>query len=231
MVRRGIARSRTHAQRLLAEGNVRVVGIERPRPATKVDAAIGIDVEGASPYVGRGGDKLAAALAAFPLRADGRRALDVGASAGGFTDCLLQHGAAAVVAIDVGRAQLADELRSDPRVELWEGLDVRDAARLEETFELVTVDLSFISLCSVAAHLSALANPAADLIALVKPQFEVGRSLVGRGVVTDHAFHSESVKKVTVCMGNAGLTVKGVIESPILGTHGNREFLMWAVKQ
>jgi 23S rRNA (cytidine1920-2'-O)/16S rRNA (cytidine1409-2'-O)-methyltransferase len=231
MVRRGLVRSRTEAQRLLTAGNVRVVGIDHPKPATRVDAGIGIDVEGGPRYAGRGGDKLAAALAAFPVRVNGRRVLDVGASTGGFTDCLLQHGAASVVAVDVGHDQLVDALRLDRRVELWEGLDVREAAGLGETFDLVAVDLSFISLCSVAAHLSGLANQGADLILLTKPQYEVGRSWVGRGVVRDESLRLESLTKVTDCIAEAGLLTKGVIESPILGAQGNLEYLVWAVKQ
>jgi 23S rRNA (cytidine1920-2'-O)/16S rRNA (cytidine1409-2'-O)-methyltransferase len=192
-------------------------------------------VDGPRPrFVSRGGDKLDAALDAFGIDVGARRALDVGASTGGFTDCLLQRGAAHVVALDVGHGQLAARLRSDPRVTVVERTHVNqvDPAAIGAPFDLVVVDVSFISLTSIAGALcSALAAPGADLVALVKPQFEVSRAVAsrGRGVVTDPVEWDASVERVQNAFAACGATKMGLVSSPIKGASGNTEFLLHVV--
>lgn len=232
MVRRGLVRSRSEAQHLIETGKVSVAGIARPKPASAVAADTTIEIANSDRFASRAGAKLAAALDAFEIEVRGMRAIDAGASAGGFTDCLLHLGAAHVVAVDVGRDQLRSELRLDPRVTLFEGLDISnaDGTEIGGPFDLVVADLSFVSLCLVAPALCALAKTGADVIALVKPQFEVGKALVGKGVVGDPALRLAAVEKVTRCFGAAGLDTVGVMESPITGEHGNREYLLWARK-
>lgn len=232
MVRRGLVRSRSEAQHLIAAGKVAVAGVDRPKSASSVTADTTIELATAERFASRAGEKLAAALDRFQIEVAGKRAVDAGASTGGFTDCLLRRGAAHVVAVDVGRDQLRPELRGDSRVTVFEGLDVTraTATRLGGQFDLVVADLSFISLCAVAPALAALATAAADVIALVKPQFEVGKALVGRGVVGDPALRQSAVDKVSHCFGTAGLDTVGVMESPVIGEHGNQEYLLWARK-
>lgn len=232
-MRRGIARSRSHAGELITGGQIRVGGIPTPKVATLVDAATPIEIA-AMPdqYVSRGGLKLEAALEAFGIEVDGVRALDAGASTGGFTDCLLQHGAKEVVALDVGYGQLASRLREDPRVVVRERTNIRNTTSelFGGTFDLIVADLSFISLCTVAGALANLASSGTHLVALIKPQFEVGRTQVGKGgVVRSPELHQGAVDKVVQCLGKAGFTVRDVIDSPITGAKGNREFLAWAV--
>ena len=184
-------------------------------------------VSGEAPrYVGRGGDKLAGALARFRVPVAGVRALDAGASTGGFTDCLLQHGAARVAAVDVGYGQLHERLRADPRVEVHERTDIRQFAS-GEPFEVVVADLSFISLRTVAPALVGLAAPGADLVVLVKPQFEAGRAEAskGRGVIRDPAVREQALKAVCSAMEEAGAAMIEVMESPLRGAEGNVEFL------
>ncbi len=206
--------------RLVAAGDAVVVGGEPPR------------------FVSRGGEKLAAALDAFDVAVAGRTALDVGASTGGFTDCLLQRGAAAVVALDVGHGQLHPRIRHDPRVHVVERTNVRRLGRdrvLELTggapVELVVVDVSFISLTRVVPVLVDVAAPGADMVLLVKPQFEAGRAEVarGRGVITDPAVHDRVREEVGACLLAHGAAVRGWCPSPITGAEGNREFLVHAV--
>lgn len=232
MVRRGLVRSRSEAQHLIETGKVSVAGIARPKPASSVAQDTTIEVAQSDRFASRAGAKLAAALDAFEIKVRGKRAIDAGASAGGFTDCLLRLGAAHVVAVDVGRDQLRSELRLDPRVTLFEGLDISDADGTEigGPFDLVVADLSFVSLCVVAPALGALAKTGGDVISLIKPQFEVGKTLVGRGVVGDPALRRAAVDKVTRCFGAAGLDTVRVMESPITGEHGNQEYLLWARK-
>lgn len=180
-------------------------------------------------FVSRGGEKLAAALARFGVAAAGRRALDAGASTGGFTDCLLQAGAAHVVAVDVGRGQLAWGLRADPRVSLLERTNVRalDAAAIGGSVDLVVADVSFISIVTVAPALARCSTPAADLVVLVKPQFEAGRDRVGSGgVVRDHAVHRAVLREVRDGLAAAGLTVVDAMVSPLRGADGNVEFFV-----
>ncbi len=217
---------------MLEEGRVRVHGVPQPKPATLVDETVPMTVAApSSEYVSRGGHKLAAALTGFSVPVDGRRALDAGASTGGFTDCLLQYGAAEVVTVDVGYGQLDWRLRNDPRVRVVERTNIRhvDPGELGGPFELVVADLSFISLCLVAPVLARAAAPGADLVLLVKPQFEVGKGEVGKGgLVRDPVQRLTAVRKVIDCLQDAGLGTCGVMASPLPGAKGNREFLLWA---
>jgi len=217
---------------MIGEGRVRVAGMPATTSARRVEAGAPITVVTEGPqFVSRGGVKLAGALAAFAVEVDGRVALDAGASTGGFTDCLLQHGATRVHAVDVGRGQLAWSIRQDPRVLVHERTNVRaiDAAFLGEPVDLVVADLSFISRCTVAPALLACATDAADFVLLVKPQFEAGPARVGRGgIVRDPAVHAAVLREVTDGLVAAGLFVTGVVASPITGADGNREFLVRA---
>ena len=198
--------------------------------ASRFDTACEIRIRGESPrYVSRGGLKLEAALARFEIIVNGKMCLDVGASTGGFTDCLLQHGAARVWAVDVGHNQLAWQIRSDPRVEVIEGQNARalNPERFPAPFDLATMDVSFISLAKIIPAVAACLKEGADLIALVKPQFEVGKGEVGRGgIVTDPKKHRRVLVEVRDAAARAHLNAVGLIESPILGAEGNREFLM-----
>ncbi|MCU0265752.1 MAG: TlyA family RNA methyltransferase [Actinomycetia bacterium] len=235
LVRRGLARSREHAQQLVGSGRVSVGGTVAAKPATQVDlgAAIVVRPDDTDPgYVSRGGHKLAGALAAFPdLGVTGRRCLDAGASTGGFTDVLLRAGAAEVVAVDVGYGQLAWPLRQDPRVRVLDRTNVRDLtpAHLDgRPVDLVVGDLSFISLAVVLPALVGCARPDADLLLMVKPQFEVGRDRVGPGgVVRDPALRSEAVRTIAIRAAALGLGVRGVTASPLPGPSGNVEYFLW----
>jgi 23S rRNA (cytidine1920-2'-O)/16S rRNA (cytidine1409-2'-O)-methyltransferase len=179
--------------------------------------------------VGRGGAKLEAALDRFGIDVAGRTALDAGASTGGFTDCLLQAGAARVVAVDVGRAQLHERLRADERVESLEQTDVRTYAATGRRFPVVVCDLSFISLRTVAGALVELTEPVGHLVALVKPQFEAGRGEVsqGRGIIRDPEIWARALEGVIAAMENAGATTMDLMVSPLRGAEGNVEFLAW----
>jgi 23S rRNA (cytidine1920-2'-O)/16S rRNA (cytidine1409-2'-O)-methyltransferase len=229
LVRRGLVESRSRAVEVVTTGRVLVGGAPTSSPSRQVAPHESITVQG-SPrrYASRGGEKLEAALEAFAVDPQGARALDAGASTGGFTDCLLQHGAARVVAVDVGRGQLAWKLRTDPRVELLESLNVRDldAERIGGPVALAVADLSFISLLTVAPALARCTTPHAQLVLLVKPQFEAGRAAIGKGgIVRDPAVHRTVIARVASGLAEAGLPVVAVIASPIQGADGNREFL------
>jgi 23S rRNA (cytidine1920-2'-O)/16S rRNA (cytidine1409-2'-O)-methyltransferase len=240
LVRRGLARSRDHAAELIAAGRVRHDGLPAGKPATQVDPADALVVaedpaEAGEDWVGRGARKLHGALEAFaaagpaPLVA-GRRCLDAGASTGGFTQVLLRRGAAHVVALDVGYGQLAWRLRTDPRVTVLERTNVRDATAdlVGGAVELVVADLSFISLRLVLPALLRVATPDADLVLLVKPQFEAGREAVGRGgVVTDPEIRLGAVLGVVESAGELGLALHGVTPSPLPGPAGNVEYVVW----
>jgi len=231
LVERGLVSSRERAQRLVMEGDV-LVG-ERPvtKPGTEVPDDAPIRVRGAkAPFVSRGGEKLAGALDAFATDVAGRTVLDVGASTGGFTDCLLQRGARRVLAVDVGYGQLAWRLREDARVFVLERTNVRSLVpeMLPETPELATVDVSFISLTLVLPPVAAVLAPEATVLALVKPQFEVGRRQVGKGgVVRDPAARSAAVVRVREAAERLGFTVRGEAESVLPGPKGNREVFLW----
>ena len=232
LVERGLVETRTRAQALLLAGKVRVGTGDAARrdrkPGDLIDPATPVDLVEQDPYVSRGGHKLAAALDAFEIDPAGRVALDVGASTGGFTDVLLQRGAARVYALDVGRGQLAEALRHDPRVVSMERTNARTltASTLPEPVSLITFDVSFISLGLVLGPAaSTLAPGPSDMVALVKPQFEAGRDKVVRGVVRDREVHAHVLRDVARFARELGIGTRNVIPSPILGPEGNREFL------
>lgn len=198
-----------------------------------VDPDTPIEFVGEKPrHVGRGGRKLEGALESFGLDVVGRRALDAGASTGGFTDHLLQVGVTSVTAVDVGHGQLDDRISNDPRVTVKDRTNIRLSTPHDlGTFDLVVADLSFISLCTVARALAGLTEDGADLVLLVKPQFEVGKGQVGRGgIVKDPSLHADALRKVIACLAESDLPVRAVCDSPITGAKGNREFFVWAVK-
>ncbi|GFH37162.1 TlyA family RNA methyltransferase [Streptomyces pacificus] len=237
LVRRKLARSREHASRLIAAGRVTVGGNTAAKPATQVETSAPIVVAGdddGPEYVSRGGHKLAGAFAAFTprgLRTRGRRALDAGASTGGFTDVLLRAGAVHVVAVDVGYGQLAWALRSDERVTVKDRTNVRELT-LEaiggEAVDLIVGDLSFIPLGLVLPALVRCAAPGADLVLMVKPQFEVGKERLGSGgVVRSPELRAEAVRTVARQAGGLGLGVLGVSASPLPGPSGNVEYFLW----
>jgi 23S rRNA (cytidine1920-2'-O)/16S rRNA (cytidine1409-2'-O)-methyltransferase len=235
LVDRGLAESRSRAQALVLAGKVRVGEGDAARtdrkPGDLVDAALQVAVLEAEPYVSRGGYKLAAALDAFEVDPAGRVCLDVGASTGGFTDVLLQRGAARVYAVDVGRGQLAERLRGDPRVISMERTNARTLGpgSLPESVQLAVIDVSFISLVLVLGPVASCVAPAGgDIVALVKPQFEAGREHVPGGVVRDAAVHVDVLRTVIAKARELGLTPLDVIASPLTGPQGNREFLLHA---
>jgi 23S rRNA (cytidine1920-2'-O)/16S rRNA (cytidine1409-2'-O)-methyltransferase len=230
LVRRGLAPSRTRAADVIAAGRVTVRGLPATSAARQVDGAEPIvvrDATDADVFVSRGGTKLVGALDAFAIDVTGRRAVDVGASTGGFTDCLLQRGAAHVVAIDVGRGQLAWALRNDARVTVMERTNVRDltADAIDAPADICVADLSFISLRTVAPSLLALTTPAAELVLLVKPQFEAGRARLGKGgIVRDPAVHEAVLHEVIAGLDGQGIGVRALVASPLRGADGNVEF-------
>jgi len=233
MVSRGLAPTRERARALILAGDVSVGGIPVTKAGTPVDESADITLRRPDhPWVGRGGVKLAHALDVFALDVTGRVALDIGASTGGFTDVLLARGAARVVAVDVGSGQLDWRLRTDPRVVCLEGVNARhltvdDLPADTRAFDVITMDVSFISLDLILPVVPPLLAPEGRVIALVKPQFEAGRSDVGRGgIVRDPAIHARVVEAVSVSAHRVGLTRLAVEPSPITGAEGNREFLM-----
>jgi 23S rRNA (cytidine1920-2'-O)/16S rRNA (cytidine1409-2'-O)-methyltransferase len=233
LVRRGLAGSRGEAAELIDERRVLVNGAIAEKPSRQVSPGDQLVVAGPPPrFVGRGGLKLERALDEFGIDVRGRRALDAGASTGGFTDCLLQRGAEHVVAVDVGHGQLHERLRDDRRVTNLERTNIRhlDVATIGERVDLVVGDLSFISLRLVIDPLVAVCQPGAPMVLLVKPQFEAGRAEVsrGRGVVTDPAVWARVRDEVEAALVGAGCTVRGWTDSPITGADGNREFLVHA---
>lgn len=198
------------------------------KPGDLLGADTTIEVDAPEPYVSRGGHKLAAALDAFGIDPSGRVALDVGASTGGFTDVLLQRGASRVYALDVGRGQLADPLRRDPRVVSMERTNARTltATTLPERVELIVIDVSFISLAKVLAPCASTLSQGGVIVALVKPQFEAGKGRTDHGVVRDPAIHREVLERIVGEAQGYGFGTRDVIASPILGPEGNREFLV-----
>ena len=230
-MRRGLARSREHAVELIDAGRVLVGGQTAGKPATGVDPATAVVVttDSGPSYVSRGGHKLAGALDAFAYDPTGKRALDAGASTGGFSDVLLQRGAAHVVAVDVGYGQLAWSLQSDERVTVVDRTNVRGLTPevIGGPVELVVADLSFIPLGLVLPALVACCTPGADLLPMVKPQFEVGRErLPAGGVVRDPGDRAEAVRRVAQQAASLGLGVRGVTASPLPGPNGNVEYFL-----
>jgi 23S rRNA (cytidine1920-2'-O)/16S rRNA (cytidine1409-2'-O)-methyltransferase len=233
LVEQGLAPSRERARALILAGQVRVNGTVVTKAGTAVNAGADVALETPDhPYVGRGALKLAHALDAFHVAVEGRRALDIGASTGGFTDVLLQRGAALVVALDVGHGQLDWKLRTDPRVIVRERVNARalTADQLPDgalPLEIVTADVSFISLRHILPALPPLLAGDADVIALVKPQFEAGRGEVGKGgIIRAESVQARVVDEVTAAALALGLSRAGLTESPITGMEGNREFLL-----
>lgn len=233
LVAQGKASSRAQAQALIRAGRVRVGGAPLDKPGAQVSTDAPLEVSVPPRYVSRGGDKLEAALATFGVDPHDKVGLDVGSSTGGFTDCLLQHGARKVHAVDVGRGQLDWGLRNDPRVVVHEGVNARSlrGEDIGEGVDLATVDVSFISLRLVLPPLRSIVKPGGEVIALVKPQFEAGREAVRRGVVRDPAVHQAVVDGIAAfAQRELGWTVRGRAPSPLLGPAGNREFFLhlWA---
>ncbi len=229
LVERGLEESRQRAQAVIMSGVVYVDGRKADKPGMAVSAAAAVEVRGDKlPYVSRGGLKLEKAMKAFPIHLEGTVCADIGASTGGFTDCMLQNGAAKVYAVDVGRGQLAWKLRSDPRVVCLERTNARYLSReqVPEELTFASVDVSFISLKLILPPLAALLAEGGQVVSLVKPQFEAGREKVGKkGVVRDPAVHLEVLERYLDHAGEAGLTVRGLTYSPIRGPEGNIEYL------
>ncbi|MCB0933895.1 MAG: TlyA family RNA methyltransferase [Mycobacterium sp.] len=231
LVRRGLARSRQQAAELIGAGLVTIDGMRAAKPATAVaiTAALAVETPPERTWVSRGAHKLIGALDAFGIDVGGRRCLDAGASTGGFTEVLLDRGAAEVVAVDVGYGQLAWSLRSDPRVAVIERTNVRDlsAAAIGGTVDLAVADLSFISLSTVLPALTACCNSNADIVPMVKPQFEVGRGQVGTGgVVADPQLRAGAVLAVARRAAELGWHTHGVTASPLPGPSGNVEYFL-----
>jgi 23S rRNA (cytidine1920-2'-O)/16S rRNA (cytidine1409-2'-O)-methyltransferase len=234
LVERGLAESREKAQAIIAAGQVLVNGqrLDKAGMSVQGDAEIRITGE-ALPFVSRGGLKLAAALKQFRISVEGRTALDIGASTGGFTDCLLQHGCGKVYAVDVGYGQMAWKLRQDPRVVVIERTNIRvmEPSLIPERVDIAVIDVSFISLEKVIPAVMNFLKKGSELVALIKPQFEAGRDRVGKGgIVRDEATRNAVVRKIEEFVKSAGFEVKGVIPSPITGQDGNVEFLIYAVR-
>jgi len=226
LVERGLVKSREKGRRLIMAGHVLVEGRVVDKPGMRFPQNAEIRLKAELPYVSRGGVKLEAALDRFDLLVEGAIAADVGAGTGGFTDCLLKHGARKVYAIDVGYGQLAWELRRDPRVVVMERTNVRYLNSLPERIDLATVDVSFISLKLVLPNVVNWLKQRGDIIALVKPQFEAGREKVGKGgIVKDPMVHRDVLLDFLSWAEEFGLTVRGLIPSPIKGAAGNVEFL------
>jgi len=229
LVARGLAPTRAKAQALILSGRVSSGGARLDKPGARVLHDAPLEVSARPRHVSRGGTKLEGALAAFALDARDREALDVGASTGGFTQVLLEAGARRVVALDVGHGQLDWSLRTDPRVVVLEGVNARRLRAEDLPFRpsLAVIDVSFISLELVLPAVLSCLEPGGDVVALVKPQFEVGRGKVGRGgIVRDPELHREVLRRVTRFAGEAGASVQGVVPSPIPGAEGNAEFFV-----
>jgi len=235
LVRRGLARSREHASELVAAGKVKVSGTVATKPATGVgaDAPIVVDTSDTEDpgYASRGAHKLIGALEAFPIEVKGRRALDAGASTGGFTDVLLRNDAASVIAVDVGYGQLVWSLQTDERVTVMDRTNVRTLTLDDiggEPVDLVVSDLSFISLTLVLPALIGVVKSDGDLVLMVKPQFEVGKDRLGKGgVVRDPRLRATAVRDVAAAAAGSGLGIRGVTASPLPGPSGNVEYFLW----
>jgi 23S rRNA (cytidine1920-2'-O)/16S rRNA (cytidine1409-2'-O)-methyltransferase len=234
LVERGFFASREEAQRAIMAGEVRVGDAVIDKSSAKIELDAAITVESSPAYVGRGGLKLEGALRHFAIPVAGITALDIGASTGGFTDCLLQHGAKKVYAIDVGHGQLAWKIRSDPRVVVREKLNARFLTRADipEPVDLCVIDVSFISLTLILPNAFESVTPNGMILALIKPQFELEASDVGRGgIVRDPALHAKAQAKIRQFVIDAGHEMVGIVPSEITGTDGNQEFFICARKQ
>jgi 23S rRNA (cytidine1920-2'-O)/16S rRNA (cytidine1409-2'-O)-methyltransferase len=230
LVERGLADSRQKAQAMILAGNILVNRQKAEKPGHAVAADVEIEVLGEMPFVSRGGYKLDAALSQFHIGVSGKVAIDIGASTGGFTDCLLQRGAARVYAVDVGSTQLAWKIRTDPRVVVKDHTNARHLAPgdMPELCDIAVCDVSFISVTLIAPSLPALLKVDGEIVVLVKPQFEVGRGQVGKGgIVRDPSLHQTACDRVRSAFEALGYGVQ-VIDSPITGAEGNKEFLLHA---
>jgi len=230
VVERGLAESREKAQALIMAGEVLVEGQKAVKPGHPVDDSSKIEVTGRAPYVSRGGLKLAAALEGFAIDVTGKVVMDVGASTGGFTDCLLQRGAARVHAVDVGTGQLDWKIRTDPRVVVHDGINARHLrlGDIGEPVDLITCDVSFISVTLILPALAPILRPGGAMVILIKPQFEVGKGQVGKGgIVRSPELHREACARVETAVKGVGFKTS-VMESPITGAEGNKEFLLYA---
>lgn len=231
LVERGLAESRTKAQALVMAGVVLVDEKRVSKPSEHFPGKAVVRIKGDSPeskYVGRGGLKLEAALTGFSIAPAGMACIDIGSSTGGFTDCLLKHGAASIVAIDVGTNQLVWSLRNDPRVDVRENTNAREMkpSDFDSPFDLAVMDVSFISVTKIIPAIISLLKPTGKLVVLIKPQFEVGRGEVGKGgIVRESEKHERVVAEINEFAAGLGLKLGGVIDSPILGAEGNKEFL------
>ncbi len=235
LLEKGLVSSRRRAQALVMEGKVKVDDKRVTKPGTKVDESALVEIlEKDMPFVSRGGVKLAHALDHFRIRVDGVVAMDVGASTGGFTDCLLQRGAEKVFAVDVGYGQLDWKLRNDSRVIVLERENIRylTPEKIPEPVDIAVIDVSFISLRLVIPAVEKFLAPGGKLVALIKPQFEVGKGKVGKGgVVRDPEEHRRVVAEISEFVTTAGWDLQGIVESPLLGPKGNREFFLFAVRK
>ncbi len=228
LVERGLVESRAKAQRMIMAGQVRLDGEVVAKASQRADPGASLTVDRGPRYVSRGGDKLDAALKAFDVRPEGWVCADVGASTGGFTDCLLQHGASRIYAIDVGRGQLHWRLRQDPRVMPMERTNARELSGLPEMIALAVVDVSFISLRLILPNVMRWFADDGEVLALVKPQFEAGKGVVGRdGVVREPQVHRQVLEELIRFVSSIGLVPRGLIRSPLLGPKGNAEFILW----
>ena len=230
IVDRGLAESRAKAQALIMAGEVRVNGQKAAKPGQPVEADCAIEMLARPPYVGRGGYKLAGALRHFALDVAGKVCADIGSSTGGFTDVLLQGGAARVHAVDVGAGQLDWKLRTDARVVLHEGVNAREVSvqELGEPVDFLTCDVSFISVTLILPAVVSLLQPGGQMVILIKPQFEVGKGQVGKGgIVRDPELHRAACERVERAVRETGFET-ATIESPITGAEGNKEFLLYA---
>jgi 23S rRNA (cytidine1920-2'-O)/16S rRNA (cytidine1409-2'-O)-methyltransferase len=233
LVARGLARSRAQAQALIMAGRVRVEGLIAPKAGALVPDTAQISLTAAAPFVSRGGEKLAGALDHFHLSPAGKVVLDAGASTGGFTHCLLSRGARRVYAVDVGYGQLDATLRRDPRVVVLERVNIRHLppAAVPEPVDLATLDLSFISLTLVLPKILEFLAPGGEILALVKPQFEVGKGQVGKGgVVRDPKLQEEAVHKVAAAAAALGLEVSPAFPAPLRGPKGNQEYFLYLIR-
>ena len=227
MVSRNLSRSRTEAQDRITHGKVLVNGVVETKPAKEVGDSDTIRVTEQMPFVGRGGIKLQHAIEYFQVDVKDKIVLDVGSSTGGFSDCLLQNGAQKIYAVDVGTLQMADTLRKDPRITLMEQTDIREAV-LPEKVHGIVMDVSFISLSKIFSSLSKFVLPGAFIIALIKPQFEVGQAnLVKGGIVTSDQAREDAITFVLKSAIENGISIRDVTSSPIVGGDGNKEFLLY----
>ena len=226
LVDRGLAESREKAQALVMAGQVSIGDRRAMKPGVLVNETEMLDVVRGPRFVGRGGEKLAGALTRFGIEIGGRVALDIGASTGGFTDCLIQNGARRVYAVDVGHNQIDYRLRTDPRVVVMEGVNAREGLDLPERVDVVTIDVSFISLRLVLPTAIRALGAGGEIIALLKPQFEAAKGEVPRGgVITDAQLHSAVIGRFAAWCVSKGVRILDMVSSPILGAEGNREFL------